>query len=191
MASFIPARAWRASRALGCALAVIVLDQLTKLLVVSYLAPHADTAPKAVPFLPGLLELRYVENRGAAFSIGEGFSGVFVFLALAITIATIAYLSRAPQVSKLELIGLALVVGGALGNALDRVLRGFVVDFFATTFIDFPVFNVADIAIDVGVVLACIGYMFLSPANRVDATEELNRRDRIAQAKRAAKKDMR
>ena len=67
------------------------------------------------------------------------------------------------------------------------IVFGFVTDFIATTFIDFPVFNVADIGITVGVVLALIGYMFLSPAAReVDATAELNARDE-ARAKRKAK----
>ena len=80
----------------------------------------------------------------------------------------------------------ALVVGGAIGNAIDRLAFGFVTDFIATTSIDFPVFNVAAVGITVGVVLALIGYMFLSPAAReVDATAELNARDE-ARAKRKA-----
>ena len=82
---------------------------------------------------------------------------------------------------------MAMVAGGAIGNAIDRLAFGFVTDFIATTFIDFPVFNVADIGITLGVVLALFGYMFLSPAAReVDATAELNARDE-ARAKRKAK----
>ena len=96
------------------------------------------------------------------------------------------YLVRAPQLAHLEVVGMAMVAGGAIGNAIDRLAFGFVTDFIATTFIDFPVFNVADIGITLGVVLALFGYMFLSPAAReVDATAELNARDE-ARAKRKA-----
>ena len=106
---------------------------------------------------------------------------------LAVIVAIAVYLLRAPQLARLEVVGMAMVAGGAIGNAIDRLAFGFVTDFIATTFIDFPVFNVADIGITVGVVLALVGYMFLSPAAReVDATAELNARDE-ARAKRKAK----
>ncbi len=93
------------------------------------------------------------------------------------------------QVSKLETLGLGLVAGGALGNAIDRLMLGYVVDFIATDFIDsdfidFPVFNVADIGICIGVFFAFVGFMFLSPAAKVDATAELNARDEAAVARR-------
>ncbi|MFR8956744.1 MAG: signal peptidase II, partial [Collinsella intestinalis] len=94
------------------------------------------------------------------------------------------YLTRTRQVSKLETLGLGLVAGGALGNAIDRLMLGYVVDFIATDFIDFPVFNVADIGICVGVFFAFVGFMFLSPAAKVDATAELNARDEAAAARR-------
>ena len=79
------------------------------------------------------------------------------------------------------------VLAGAIGNLIDRVCLGYVVDMFKLLFMKFAVFNVADIGITAGVVLALIGYMFLSPAAReVDATAELNARDE-ARAKRKAK----
>ncbi|MFR3452587.1 MAG: signal peptidase II [Collinsella sp.] len=71
-----------------------------------------------------------------------------------------------------------------LGNAIDRLMLGYVVDFIATDFIDFPVFNVADIGICIGVFFAFVGFMFLSPAAKVDATAELNARDEAAAARR-------
>ena len=164
-----PPLRWRLGVAGGVALVVLLVDQLTKLAVrVVGDALH-------VTVIPGVIDFLFVRNIGAAFSMGEGHGLVF------------AVLVRAPQLAHLEVIGMAMVAGGAIGNAIDRLAMGFVTDFIATTFIDFPVFNVADIGITVGVVLALIGYMFLSPAAReVDATAELNARDE-ARAKRKAK----
>lgn len=133
----------------------LVLDRLTKNLILAALAHGAF----AVKLLPGIIRLQFVANTGAAFSIGEGHGYVFVALAVLVVAAMVAYLVLAERLSALELVGLGMVAGGAIGNAIDRVVYGFVVDFFATEFIDFPVFNVADIGITVGVVLAFAGFM--------------------------------
>lgn len=159
-----PSRAWRIGAGGGLAALFIVLDRLTKAAVLG--AVVNGEFYRAV--LPGVLGLRYVENTGAAFSLGEGHGYAFVALAAAVCVTVAAYLWRARAVSRLEVVGLGMVVGGAIGNAVDRLLYGFVVDFLATEFIEFPVFNVADIGITVGVALAFIGFMFLSPAARPD-----------------------
>lgn len=179
-----PSRVWRFAAAAGISALFLVLDQITKAVVRNALALGVP-GPELIP---GVIRLLYVQNVGAAFSLGEGLGGAFVLLALAVIAATVWYLWKTPLLSHLEVVGLAMVVGGAVGNALDRLVCGYVVDFFATEFIDFPVFNVADIGITVGVVLAFIGFTFFSPANKVDATEELNRRDAQARAKREAKR---
>lgn len=158
--TFSPSRVWRGVIGGGAGLLVLTLDVLTKFIVKGTLA----VTGQSVPVLPGVLSFRYVENVGAAFSMGEGFGTLFALLACAVTIGIAVYLRKAPEVSKLEVLGLGLMAGGAIGNAIDRVALGFVVDFIATDFIDFPVFNVADIGITVGVALAFIGFMFLSPA---------------------------
>ena len=165
-----PARGWRFAVAGIIVVVLVVLDQLVKAWARTALA----SGPQ--PLIPGVLRLQLVHNTGAAFSIGEGMGSSFVLLAAAVTVAVAAYLARAPHLSRVEVVGLALVVGGAIGNAIDRAVLGSVTDFFATEFIDFPVFNVADIGITVGVAVALIGFIFLSPANQVDATAELNRR---------------
>ena len=85
-----------------------------------------------------------------AFGLASGFGYTFVLLAVVVTVVTMLYLLRAPLLSRLEVVGLGMLVGGAIGNAIDRVLFGFVTDFIATTFIQFPVFNIADIGITVG-----------------------------------------
>lgn len=176
-----PPLRWRLGVAGGVALVVLLVDQLTKLAV------RAVGDALHVTVIPGVIDFLFVRNIGAAFSMGEGHGIAFAVLALAVIVAIAAYLIRAPQLAHLEVVGMAMVAGGAIGNAIDRLAFGFVTDFIATTFIDFPVFNVADIGITLGVVLALFGYMFLSPAAReVDATAELNARDE-ARAKRKAK----
>ncbi len=164
----------------------LLVDQVSKSLVRSQLMGHA-----AVDFIPGVLRLQFCANTGAAFSLGEGFGGAFALIAVLVTLTIVWYLARTPRIALLEAIGMGMVVGGAAGNAIDRVVHGFVTDFFATVFIDFPVFNVADIGITVGVVLAFIGFMFFSPASHVDATAELNRRDAERMSHRERKGDSR
>ncbi len=142
-------------------LAAFALDQLTKYLATVYLAPAGT-----LPFLPGVMELRFHLNDGAAFS---SFSGARVFLivftgcALA---ALAAYLFWKKPESRLERAALAMLIGGGLGNFVDRVRTGEVVDFFATTFIDFAVFNVADCFVCVGVGLLVLSVFLEEAAKR-------------------------
>ena len=141
-----PSRVWRFAAAAGISALFLVLDQITKAVVRNALVLGVP-GPELIP---GVIRLFYVLNVGAAFSLGEGLGGAFVLLALAVIAATVWYLWKTPLLSHLEVVGLAMVVGGAVGNAIDRLTCGYVVDFFATEFIDFPVFNVADIGITVG-----------------------------------------
>ena len=174
-----PPLTWRLRVAGVLVLGILLLDQLTKLAV------RAAGDAFHVTVIPGLIDFLFVRNTGAAFSFGEGHGIAFVVLAVAVVAAVAIYLVRSPELSRVECVGLAMVSAGAVGNAIDRLFLGYVTDFIATTFIDFPVFNVADIAITVGVVLAVIGFIFLSPAAQVDATEELNRRDEAHRARKA------
>lgn len=155
-----PSLPWRLGVAGGMGLAFLVIDQVTKMLVRRAVAAGSF----GVEVIPGVLGLEFVANRGAAFGMGEGMGWAFVLLAVAVTALFAAYLVRAPKVSRLEVIGMGMVAGGAVGNAIDRVVFGYVTDFFATRFIDFPVFNVADIGITCGVAIAFIGFVFFSPA---------------------------
>ncbi len=183
-AAFQPSLSWRACVALIAAVTTLALDYVTKVFVKNTLMVTGESFSA----IPGILSFRFVANEGAAFSLGEGMGLLFAAFAVLVVIAILQYLSRARQVSKLETLGLGLVAGGALGNAIDRLALGYVVDFIATDFIDFPVFNVADIGICVGVFLAFAGFMFLSPAAKVDATAELNARDEAAAARRARRR---
>lgn len=183
---FIPPRRWRATTAALLFALVLATDQATKVIVRA--AVRAGFVARDL--IPGVVELRFAANTGAAFSLGEGFGWAFVLLAVAVTCFCAWYLRRAPLISKLEVVGLALVAAGAVGNAVDRAVFGYVTDFIATQFIDFPIFNIADIGITCGAAIAFIGFVF-SPANKVDATAELDRRDAEARERRAARRGRR
>ena len=157
-----PTVGWRLGVLAVIAITVLCFDRISKSMLLAAVA----NGFKSMTVIPGLIDFTYVQNFGAAFGIAQGYAWGFVVIAALVISTSLAYLIRAPYVAKTEVVGLALVVGGAVGNAIDRILHGFVIDFIATTFIDFPVFNIADIGICVGVFMAFIGFAFLSPANK-------------------------
>ena len=135
-------------------LILIALDQWTKSLAVTYLKGQAP-----VSLIRNILELLYVENSGAAFGIMNGMRLIFVLLAPAVSILLAWILWKMPQRSRFFPIRLCmtLIIAGALGNWIDRLRQGYVVDFIYFKPIDFPVFNVADIY----VTCAAFGLIFL------------------------------
>ena len=138
--------------------AIVAADQVTKLLVVDQipLAGHVDA-------LPGLFHLTYVQNTGAAFSALEGMRWLFVGVFLLLTAAlAFEYFKKPMAFTGFERICLAAVYGGALGNVIDRVYLGYVVDMICLDFMDFPVFNVADCFITGGCVLLFVHLIFFN-----------------------------
>ena len=136
--------------------ALVGLDQLVKYLVLQNIAPGAH-----VPFIPYLLELTYVENTGAAFSLFEEHTWILALISLAMSLVLAAALWKNFFRHPLGKVTLSLLLAGAVGNLIDRVFRGFVVDMFNVLFMNFAVFNVADICVVVGGIAAVIYYMFL------------------------------
>lgn len=131
---------------LGIGLVVLALDLLTKYVVQTNMALY-----ESIPVWPGVFHITYVLNPGAAFGILQNQRWLFVLISLA-AVGAILYYSRHPLAKRgLTPLSLGLVLGGAIGNMIDRVFRGKVVDMFEARFIRFPVFNVADIAIVCGV----------------------------------------
>lgn len=145
-------------RYLFLSLGIIVLDQWTKWLVELHL-PHQA----AHPVIPGFLNLTHVRNTGVAFGLfakegGDGGSWLLTLLGLAALTAVAVYFWYAPSRDRLLLVALSLVVGGAIGNLIDRVSSGAVTDFidvYVGTH-HWPSFNVADSAISIGIVLMAI-----------------------------------
>lgn len=148
-----PARVRRLALFALVAAAVVALDQLSKAAARSALVPG-----EPVTLVPGVMDLSLVYNTGASFSLGEGGGPLFVVLAAAILVAGLVVAWRRADVPLSLLLAVAAVAGGGVGNAIDRVALGAVTDFFKTTFVDFAVFNVADIFVTCGVVLAVVLY---------------------------------
>jgi len=136
------------------AILTILLDQFTKYLVITRLA-HGQSW-NITPWLSPILSITYVKNTGVAFGLFQGLGKLFVFVALAVIVLIILYYRSLPQSHWLLEIALGLQIGGAVGNNLiDRVFRGYVVDFIDVNFWPlehWPVFNVADSSIVVGVI---------------------------------------
>ncbi len=150
------------------ALAIVLLDQATKLWVVSSLRLH-----ESVPLIEGFFDLTYVRNTGAAFSLFAGRSAAFrvpffVAVSVAAVIGIAVYVHRTPASERLVLAGCAFVLGGALGNLIDRVLSGDVVDFLDLHWRGWhwPAFNVADSFITVGVALLVLRGLAGEPTPR-------------------------
>ena len=110
--------------------------------------------------VPGLVDFTYVRNRGAAFSMFSGRVSVLSVVSIAFCVGVIAYWFIKKPKHPLLCSALSMMFAGALGNAIDRVFYGFVVDFIAVKFIDFPVFNIADMAITIGAALIIIYVIF-------------------------------
>ena len=130
---------------------LIALDQWSKFLAVAHLQGQPDR-----PLIPGFIHLTYLENTGAAFGFMAGFGGAQVLLALVkviIMAAAIMYYLILPYKTRFLFlrIPLMLIIAGGMGNLIDRVWHGFVIDMIAFSFFNFPVFNVADIYVTVGV----------------------------------------
>ena len=141
-------------------LGIVAIDQLTKYLTVTFIPLYAD-----VPLLPGFLQLTYVQNTGAAFSMLEGQQWLFVLIFVALTAGIIwTYSKKVFPFSKFEWFCIAAVYGGGLGNMIDRVRLGYVVDMIETQFISFPVFNVADCFITCGCILLMLSLIFFNKA---------------------------
>ena len=125
--------------------AIVALDMLTKLWAVTSLKPIFE-----IQLWKNVFHLTYVENKGAAFGILQN-SRIFFIVATVLVLCVIFYIFRRfKNRSRLLNIGLTFVSAGAIGNLIDRIFRGFVVDFFDFCLISFPVFNVADIFVCVG-----------------------------------------
>ena len=151
----------------GAAAAVVVLDQLSKAWVRAALVPG-----KPVTLVPHVMDLSLVYNTGAAFSMGEGRGALFVLICAVICAGCCVLAWRERDMPPALLVMLGCVCGGGIGNAIDRVVAGRVTDFIATTFMDFAVFNVADVFITCGVILAFVLWCRWDAKRGADASSD-------------------
>ncbi len=150
------------------AIAVFVLDFVTKLIAVNNLMPL-----KSVSIINNLLDFTYVENRGIAFGLFGGGRLIFIIVSV-IIIALILWILFSTQKEKRTLplkLGSALVISGAVGNLVERVFKGYVVDFIDVNIFNFPVFNIADIAVCVGAAFLVFYFVFQDKKTEDSADE--------------------
>lgn len=136
---------------------LVILDQYTKHLAVL----HLKDQPNLI-LVEGVMELEYLENRGAAFGILQNQQWLFILLFFLFVTAMVIFYCRMPMEKKylpVQIISLFLIAGG-LGNLIDRIHLGYVIDFFYFSLINFPVFNVADIYVTVSMVIFFVLLIF-------------------------------
>lgn len=135
---------------------LVVADQLVKLWAVSALEPVGS-----ITVIENVFSLTYVENTGAAWGMMAGAKWYLILMPIIIIIAVLAFLIIKKLKDPILLWACMLVISGGIGNLIDRIFRGFVVDYLHATFIDFPVFNLADCCITIGAGLLIL-YVILS-----------------------------
>ncbi len=156
-------------------LAVVGLDQWTKILALAHLRQV-----KTLPLIENILHLTYVENRGAAFGMLAEHRWVFMAFSILAIVAIFVWLWHEKPKSIWLRLAAAFIVGGGIGNMIDRIARGFVVDFIDVRCIDFYVFNVADSFVCVG----CA--MFFIWVLRSEIAEKKKKKENAAQDPSAA-----
>lgn len=154
-----------------CLAALIVfIDQLSKYLTVLYLKPVGT-----FPIIRDALHLTYVENRGAAFGMLANNRWVFMLVSSVAIVALSVYLIRKKPQSRLLSVSLSFIIGGGIGNMIDRVFLGYVVDMIDFRLINFAVFNVADSFVCIGAGLLML-YLILA-MHRETMAERLTQRE--------------
>src|SRR3989338_1808323 len=130
-------------------LLIVILDQLTK-----YIIKHNFRLNESIPIIKNILHLTYITNTGSAFGLFKGLNWFFVLFSVIVIIAIFYYLKKIVKSKKLLQFAVGLLLGGTIGNLIDRIAYGAVVDF-----IDFrvwPVFNIADSAVTISVILMVV-----------------------------------
>ncbi len=143
-----------------------LLDRLSKFLVVYTFA--LTTPPQSFPLIPGVFHFTYVVNTGAAFSFFNEGVGWLRWLSLGVSIGLLLLAWFGPTLSRWEQVGYGFILSGALGNGIDRFILGQVVDFIDFRLIRFPIFNLADTFINVGIACLLIGSFAHPPRPKLD-----------------------
>lgn len=143
-------------------LLIIFLDQLSKWAIVQYMDLY-----ESIPIVKGWFHITSSRNRGAAFGILQNKQWFFIILTLIVILFLIYYIYKIHKAQKLFALSLSFILGGAIGNLIDRITTGEVVDFIDVRIINYPIFNLADSAIVVGVILM-IWEMFFSKEAKKD-----------------------
>ncbi len=142
--------------ALTVGIVLAALDQVFKYLIVSNFE-----LGQVQPLIPGVLNLTYIRNEGVAFGMFAGMQWIFIALTVVMLALIIIYMFKKRPQSRFFYVTVALIIGGGLGNLIDRIAHGYVVDYLSLTFFS-PVCNFADYCITVGVILLAVYLLFFS-----------------------------
>ncbi len=129
----------------------IMIDQIVKIIIRTKIKLNTS-----IPLIPNIFNLTYVENKGAAFSILQNTQIFLIIIGLVFLYVIDYYIKKEKKFDKLNIIALGLIIGGIIGNLVDRILLHAVVDYLDFTLINFPIFNIADSCITIGVILFII-----------------------------------
>jgi len=140
--------------------ALVALDQWVKWWTVTNI-PYSIPMNEPLPFIPYILGLNYTRNTGGAWSVLNEHTWLLTVVSAVVVLALIFVLARKYVRHPFGVVSLTLVIAGAIGNLIDRIRLGYVVDMFETLFMDFPIFNVADICVVCGGIAFCVYYAFL------------------------------
>ncbi len=134
---------------------LVAIDQIIKLLVIEHLEPIGS-----LPIIDGFIQLKYAENTGAAFGSFSGKTSLLSVFTFAIIIVGVVYLLTQKRKLDFEYVCITLIISGGIGNLIDRVFRGFVVDYIEPLFIKFAIFNFADILVTCSCVALVIWMLY-------------------------------
>jgi len=126
---------------------IILIDQFSKFIVLSTLGFE-----RSKNVIPNVLNFTLVKNKGAAFSLFTNSTNLLTITSVIASLLLITIILKSPPKSYWNFIGLAYLLGGTLGNAIDRLFKGYVLDFLELVPISFPIFNVADISINIAII---------------------------------------
>ena len=143
------------------AASVVAIDQISKILLAGLLADG-----RTIEVIPGLLQLHLVLDTGAAFSLFRGSVGALAFLSLAVSLGLLVWLSRRRSLPLWQGLAFAFLLGGTIGNGIDRWRLGHVIDYLALVPFRFPVFNPADVAINLAVICFLVDLSISGRSNR-------------------------
>ena len=136
---------------------IAILDQAAKFFAAGLLQEAGSR-----PLLQNVFHLTYVENRGAGWGMFSDHTWILTVVTFIAVVAAVIYMVVKRPKNKVFLIGFTFIIGGAVGNLVDRIRLGYVIDFFDFTLIDFPVFNIADCFITIGAIIFAVYIIFFS-----------------------------
>ncbi len=161
----------------------VVLDQVFK----AWISGRLGSPGRSMAFLPGLIRLTLVHNYGASWGMLAGKTTLLLIVTALVSLCILTVLLLDKPASPLGRLSLSFILGGAVGNALDRAVLGYVVDMFETEFVRFPVFNVADCCITVGAALLIL-WVLLDERKEKRRRQEASR-ERWERSREAARAD--